>query len=220
MSRWMLAIIFSILILLMVNHMKPEKTPKYNPYRSLPDSGIHYLVRLHDRSTGRFFCSGSVISDRYVLTAAHCVVGRSTSQADIEVRTDTGEKLNLHATLTKLSSQADVALLSGHFEKFSHAVVITDTRDLLVTFASPGRFIIACGFPYGGRPFCTQFVYQHPYAFAMEGKGFLYPGMSGGPVIDGVTGYLIGVNTAAGDDMILVSPTIELFRNLEIEVEE
>lgn len=218
--RWVVAIAFSLLILVLVNDMRPEKTPKYNPYRKLPDTGIHYLVRLHDRETGRFFCSGSVISDRYILTAAHCIVGRSTTVSDIEVRTDKGDKIQLYAMLSKASGQADLALLSGHFEKFSHVSVVADTRDLIVTYNTPGRFIVACGFPYGGNPFCTQFVYDHPYAFAMEGRGFLYPGMSGGPVIDGLTGHLIGVNTAAGDNFILVSPTIELFKNLEVEVEE
>ena len=50
----------------------------------------------------------------------------------------------------------------------------------------------------------------------MKGTGNLYPGMSGGPVIDQTTGKIIGVNHAVDSENILVSDTIELFDNLEV----
>src|ERR1700676_2800334 len=101
MLRTVLAILLSVLILVLVQLHRPEKVPKFNPYRNMPDTGTHFLVRLHDRATGRFFCSGSVISDRFILTAAHCVVDKSKESLDIEVRTDKNEKLQVYAKVVK-----------------------------------------------------------------------------------------------------------------------
>jgi hypothetical protein len=44
------------------------------------------------------------------------------------------------------------------------------------------------------------------YGFLMGAQGFLFPGMSGGPVIDMYTGRVIALNSAVSEHMVLLAP--------------
>ncbi len=93
----------------------------------------------------------------------------------------------------------------------------TDPRTALSGITSESRHLIACGFPWSGELFCSNFTHRHQFAFGIAGQGYLYPGMSGGPVIDTDTLQVIGVNSAVINGSILVSPIIEIFRALNIK---
>lgn len=175
------------------------------------------IVRLHDVSTGRFFCSGVVISKTEILTAAHCVVRESFFGADIvrrvEIRSIDGQPLGLFAELINANPRQDVALLSGTFDVFDHMNVETRPQAIENSFLHSSH-LKACGYPAGGALVCSTISRAKHMNFGFTADGWLYPGMSGGPVIDEDTGLVIAVNTAVADDRVYLSPTVELYNQL------
>lgn len=175
------------------------------------------IVRLHDVETGRFFCSGVVISDTLILTAAHCVVRESFFGVDVirrvEIRTLDGKPLGLYAELQAANPRQDVALLTGSFDAFDKQEVETNPQAIEDSFLH-SRHLKACGYPAGGLLTCSAITKASHMNFGFTADGWLYPGMSGGPVIDEETGKVIGVNTAVADTRVYLSPTVELFNQL------
>ena len=79
--------------------------------------------------------------------------------------------------------------------------------------------IALCGYPYGGRLLCQEFTQPRQAYFQVQGISHVYPGMSGGPVIDMKTGHIIAVNTAATEAYVIVSPLTEIFASLGVALE-
>ncbi len=190
-----------------INKPKTEQPPHVNTA----------IVRLHDVATGRFFCSGTVISDELILTAAHCVVRESFFGYEIvdkvEIRAEDGQPLGLIAKLVNANPRQDVALLIGNFKLFDKMPVEIRPQAIEDSFLY-SKHLKACGYPAGGTLVCTTVTNVKHMNFGFSANGFLYPGMSGGPVIDEDTGAIIAVNTAVENDRIYVSPTEELFNQL------
>lgn len=178
------------------------------------------IIRLHDGETGRFFCSGTVISDNLALTAGHCVIrdflGMSMLLSRVEIKNSKNEYTGVFATVANAEGRSDQALLYGDFKNFKHRKIITNPVEVLAIFTNPSAKIVMCGFPYGGRLYCNNFKYIAPFLFQIKGQGFLYPGMSGGPVIDLETGNVIAVNTAMMEEFVILSPTVETFNLLNV----
>src|ERR1019366_6410430 len=107
----------------------------------------------------------------------------------------------------------DVALLSGNFSMFDKMDVEIRPTALEKSYLQSDH-IKACGYPDGGALVCTKVASVRHQLFGFSADGFLYPGMSGGPVIDEETGLVIGVNTAVYESRIYLSPTVELFKQL------
>jgi hypothetical protein len=49
--------------------------------------------------------------------------------------------------------------------------------------------------------------------------GYLFPGMSGGPSFDAITGDVIAVTTGGFQKSLLLSPIIEIFASFGVEIE-
>ena len=175
------------------------------------------IVRLHDIETGRFFCSGVIISDTQLLTAAHCVLRAGLFGYDVvkkvEVRAANGRPLGIYADFINANPRQDVALLSGSFYMFDRKEVEIAPIELEKSYMQ-SKHLKACGYPEGGALVCTDVKKVTHMNFGFSADGFLYPGMSGGPVIDEDTGKVIGVNTAVFESRIYLSPTIELYNQL------
>lgn len=192
--------VIAVLLILMGLNAAPVATKDINP---------NAIVRLHDARDGKFFCSGVVISDKYILTAAHCVgtsfMGIKAGTQDlIELKNHNGDTVG-EAVVHDFNLAADIAVLRGSFENLPKSEMVNDPVELANSLEHP---ILACGFPYGEELRCSKMASMSHFTFMLQAKGWLYPGMSGGPVIDMVTGKVIAVNSAVGGQISYLAPLI------------
>lgn len=165
-----------------------------------------------------FRCSATVISDIYALTAAHCVTGPGgrMDQSPIPIKNNKDEATGISAQAVAMSKTQDIALLKGDFSTFMKVAIETDPRGML---AHQGPFV-ACGFPGGDGPICTAFEPISNSEFLVYGKGFLYQGMSGGPVLDARTNQLVAVNSRVNQTGVSVGPTIGFLASAKVKIEQ
>lgn len=170
------------------------------------------IVRLVTK--GRTFCSGTVISEHTILTAAHCISQQNPFSGNtqvlpiIEIRPSNNEPVGVFAKVYNIRYQQDQALLRGDFSKFARRSYISDITTLTI-IRGKGSFT-ACGYPLGGDFYCSQFYYTEPDNFFWKGVGVLIPGMSGGPVLD-ENGAVVATNVAVTGKYSIISPTYGLY---------
>lgn len=176
------------------------------------DGVYPYIVRIISED-GK--CSGTVIDKSYVLTAAHCVVNSRSfmSKTVFTILNENGDDdSGVNGIAVALDLHRDVALIKGDFKQFQKAKVDWDglrIRDL------SALSITSCGFPAGGKTFCSKMIGVSNYLFKITFYGgIIQEGMSGGPAIDLQSKEIIGVNSAVSDSYTLVGPVVgidELF---------
>ncbi len=197
--------------------MSLKKTlPDYSLSLGQTEGTIPFLVRLEEDKTNRFFCSGSVISDNYVLTAAHCVADKIDEKVIVRsIPNENGETISLTGTVVGADESAGYALVLGDFKQFVKARIVTDSAFLLM-LTGP---LITCGFPRGENVVCYP-TDNRPQGYygSLSLRGYLFPGMSGGPVIDKGIGAIVAVNTATAENsLIVISPLVGLFKELGVK---
>lgn len=174
---------------------------------------LDYTVRLV-ADNGFTFCSGTVVSDHTIITAAHCIVedtimGPMLRSGTITIRVDDNIDRKVVALPLKANIQMDTALLTGDFRMFKHANYISDVTKI-TAFAKVGQPFKSCGFPLGGHLYCNTMLFKDIDVFMWHAdKGLLLPGMSGGPVFvnDFIAGEsVIATNTAMDGDSAVISP--------------
>lgn len=182
-------------------------------------------VRLHDKE-GKFFCSGTVISKNYVLTAAHCITTDSYTleEKDIMVvgmgKTGKGSGVSIPSKAAAANNRMDTGLLMGDFSLFEFAQIEIDPTKII--FNTKGPFV-TCGFPLGGKLFCPPVQLTGISNFMLEGNGVLQPGMSGGGLYSENTGKIIGVNSQIIPERpfgVRFAIINDIFDSLDIEMEE
>lgn len=179
------------------------------------------IVRLHLLGPGSFFCTGTVISENTILTAAHCVAGARLGIPLIEVRGNDGARTGIAASVINYSERPDYALLKGNFIDFPAKDIVTDPDEIESIIKDPNSDLVMCGFPYAGPLVCTPFKFKYKLGFQFAGSGYLYPGMSGGPVIDRKSGKVVaenlGVEGVQGQvSNAIISPLINIYYGLGI----
>lgn len=180
----------------------PNENPIHNP-----------IIQLH--RDGRGFCSAVVIDANYALTADHCLRGFMGMNSDpIQIHDELGKATGVEARAVGIAGRVDVGLIKGDFRRFKF--LRPDFYGFTPTNA-PGEYR-TCGFPgLQDRLTCTVFIPTHNSGFAIAGRGFLIPGMSGGPVIDLTNGVVIAVNSAATEGFVLVAPIMGVLGVFGIE---
>lgn len=183
------------------------------------------LVRLEEESTKNnpdgFICSGTVISDEYVLTAAHCLVDQNGNlkKSIIIKGLPTGpdnKSLEVISTPAAVNQRADVGLIKGDFKSFQKIKISTSTQLPLIL---PAEGSVACGFPWGSTATCYPIRFEGIYEFQFAAQGLLYPGMSGGPVINLEVHCVVAINTGIDGSTLILSPMIGMFDYFNIKVE-
>lgn len=167
------------------------------------------IIQLHN-AEGRFYCSATVVSAKYAVTAAHCI----TEGTPIKIGDSTGAETGVTALPIRASGQMDYAVITGDFSRFNSITPELDTNNIINSFYNGDTE--SCGYPMGGSLTCLSIKDAHQYAFYFSANGTLYPGMSGGPVIDRKTKRIIGVNSAVYENGVLLAPIVNLLFGLNL----
>jgi len=176
------------------------------------------LIRITKKEIGS--CTAFVISNEYALTAAHCLY-----DADGELRSGNYEVYsvsNQHtgsALAAAVEYRRDFGIIRGDFKKYVKARVRFE-GSLLEGFS--GKFV-GCGFIAGSiKATCEVFQLTNFNSFMLQGQMAVFPGMSGGPVIDTQTGEVIAVITAGAESSsnALVTPLVGFDAALGIQKQE
>ena len=195
---------------------------KKSPKISLAPSAGHMssVIRLHQVHSGFFTCSGTVVSSTRIVTAAHCLGGGmfGLPTTGFEVRGSDSLPRGIYAKVEGADFRSDQAVLSGNFTMFDTRHLQTNPAEIIKRMVKPGRKVIVCGYPYAGPLFCSPFTDINQWSFQFTGRGYMFPGMSGGPVFDIETGEVLGVNTGVmssqdGDTRLVISPTINTYND-------
>ncbi|KAL6257050.1 hypothetical protein P5V15_011985 [Pogonomyrmex californicus] len=113
--------LLSLLAFSQAGVLKPFFDPRIVNGEDAKEGEIPYQVSLQNRGTNFHFCGGSILNDKYVITAAHCIEGKSAS--NIQVVADTinlsnpkslhyVEEIKAHKGYTPANSwMNDIALL-------------------------------------------------------------------------------------------------------------
>ena len=189
------------------------------------------VIRLHDKN-GIFFCTAFVVSDVYAITAGHCLNddgSLSTKPIKIFVQDDDSKAIfrdtSVVAKAAAINNRGDTGLLLGDFSKFRRLKIIYNANMLLQIVQinkqlGGGGIFISIGFPYGDGGVGIQSQLDMPCGFSLCGRGILYPGMSGGPVMDPITKYVVGINSAVYDTTLIFSSLVSIFASFDIQVVE
>jgi len=201
-------------LLIILAYKAVRKPSKDNLAQQFPS-----IVRLHNAKTGYFFCSGVVISDDVILTAAHCIAKgeKDKEPVDIVVKSPAKPLASWYAKAGNYSERADVGIIYGNFKGLPRMPIETDANEVHDQLTQSYGNVVACGFPYGGKLTCSKVENSGRFGFYYGGKGFLFPGMSGGPVINLDTGAVVAVNSAVDGEYIFVAPLIELQDMLNVK---
>lgn len=158
------------------------------------------IIRLHDPE-GNFFCSGVVISPHLIATAAHCVSMETpfglfvNLGMQIEVRGHDMKRTGIIAHIKNLNARLDTALLEGNFGSFAERSIEENPAIIDQIMMDPESQLVTCGYPMGGPLACSKITkVRHGFYSMYYADGWMYPGMSGGPVIDLRTGKVLAVN--------------------------
>ena len=200
-----------------------KPTPKYinpellkEPYMGHvqhPSPKYDAIIRLYKKD--KFSCTGFVIDDRYALTAAHCIVDKrlKLDNRKIPIFDRMDKNTGIIAISAGVRNRLDTGIIAGDFRDFAKMSIYTDS------FKLSDLKVMACGFPFGRKKvMCQQFQWNGHHYFRLSARGFLYPGMSGGPVID-KSGYVIGINSAVSRGGVVFATLVGILAQFGIEEE-
>ncbi len=157
------------------------------------------------------FCSGTVISNNYILTAGHCLQGNAGDT--ISIQNDLAEIVTTGKVVSYfMYAGVDLGLVEGDFKTFKKITVASKP-----SLDSPA--FLTCGYPGAGKNgLCFMLPPVGPAGFSLIGTANLVPGMSGGPLINLVTKELVGVIEAQDDkNTAYFSHTVGAFGFLGLE---
>jgi len=146
------------------------------------------------------------------MTAAHCLQNNwGNLKHDLIKVSDYDNVYVTDAVPVAIDRDLDVGFIKGNFQDFQTVPV-----DFTGQHFKDGMLMVSCGFPSGQwQPLCVQLkhVGNHYFQYATTG-GPIYHGCSGGPVFEVTSGYIVGVNSAVDEDIVVISPVINALINV------
>jgi S1-C subfamily serine protease len=168
---------------------------------TLNDAKFDPIVHLADNKK-RVFCTAFIIDANYAATAGHCVNSKDKYYPNKLTLLDEAGNQVAEAQAVGYHNRSDLGLLKGDFKKFKVLKAEFHHAEFQLT-----PMALTCGYPYGqNKLICNLFHTVGNVEFMVAGKGYLVPGMSGGPVISPSTGLAIGVNHAVDENYAYVRP--------------
>ena len=178
------------------------------------------IIRISDQNRYSS-CSAFVVSDRYAITARHCVYDPEkmsffTFEAPTllhKIDVVSGDNKTIITTdVIPNGTRMDVIAIKGDFSKFHKLKVQNRTLFMLEEDAYK-----ACGYPLGSAHLvCSNIRIKHNFTERYAGTGYLIFGMSGGPVINTTNDIAIGVASAITDGFMVFTPVLVLEKMLGI----
>lgn len=163
--------------------------PKFGSMVSINSVKSPFLHLKDDK--GNPSCTAFVVDPNYAVTAAHCVQDQGGKYL---TATDENDENPIKIKVVGYYSRGDTAVLLGSFRAFMHLPIVPNEA---IGAAIKNRPLLSCGFPLGQKKLvCNAVVVISPMDSKLLGHGEMYPGMSGGPVIDAQTGVVVALNTA------------------------
>ena len=216
-----------------------DKMPDYSlsqNSKQLPALAHPSIIRLHGKDESKkleFFCSAFVISDVYAVTAGHCLDNSgkmSTKDITIFETVEVSENKFEHKTTgvvvhaAGINRRGDTGLIVGDFSNFKKLKFTPYPADILTILRNNIDVVkgtlVSVGFPYGDIPLSSRVQFKGIRDFHLAGYGALYPGMSGGALIDPITGYVVGINSYVDNDIVAFSSLVGLLESLNVKVVE
>lgn len=173
------------------------------------------IVRLHTLDN-RFFCSGTVISDRYVLSASHCLVNVLGKMRDEKLYIVSQDRMNVQEAIpVAVESMTDLALIEGDFRTFNKMKVLVDPGDLNLN-----DNFKTCGYALGSPQItCYPINIKGNQYFSLLGDSILFKGMSGGNLFDLDKNLIVAINTAVTENGTIFSPIVGLFTLFQVPIQ-
>lgn len=181
--------------------------------KNTPNSPYVKIMETVEGKNSRQVCSGAVVSPTYAITAAHCLLPpaiRNFEGITYFIKNEAGNEV-LPVEVFKVDYTKDLAVLKGDFKRFI-ALKVEDAG------VDSTKKIEACGFPNGSKKLiCHPFKYTGQTlsggSFKVIGDSQIYPGMSGGPLVDRVRGVVYAVGYGVVIDQgaywtVTVSPLV------------
>jgi len=209
-----------------VSSLQKNKSKKFTKYSETSTPGIFEATFRLLSPEGRFTCSGAVVSDEYMVTAAHCVSDfKGTLIPKMKVQDET-KTVTLEVNTVGLNHRLDYAVVQGNFTGFKKfkldqgQVMLEDSEAPVPDFlgSRSGKKFKSCGYPMGlNKLYCAEYKPVQNFNFQVAGYGTLYPGMSGGPVFDVETNQVYAVNSAVYNNISIVAPLIGVLSAFELD---
>lgn len=149
-------------------------------------------------------CSAVVISQNLAFSAAHCFDMPPVPQ----YISDENEKHIVPVQVYFLNAYRDLVLITGDFSKFKKMQVAQTPVEI-------NQKLLSCGFPYNGKKVCSKLEVLAPYKDLVSFKGFMYSGMSGGPIYDVETQTVFAINHGLQIGFVVGSPVVN-FINFDL----
>lgn len=209
--------IFALLIITLVVFcsiskygIKPPRPVYKSPDAYILDASKGFpIVRMLTFPTLHSQCSAVIVSDKLAITAAHC-----GEIGDLFIITDKNGNHKTESIIISRNERMDLAAIVGDFREYNKVYMAVNTEEVL-NIINNGD-LVGCGYPMGGKLYCTELLYPQRLNLGFLAKGYYVPGMSGGPVIDQKTGALVGINVSVDGEYAFFTPTIEIIYALGV----
>lgn len=201
----------------------------YHKSNFLAQGKYHFSPVIKLATTSGFgFCSATVVSDTYAITAAHCLLTNGVQITPFgiqEVQVLKPDAISIYNSDNQFTgtigyalganNRMDYGIITGDFRMFNRLSIDPDNNGFVDTMDTPRT---VCGYPFNrAKPLCYKYQPTGWYNFQVLGDGYVAPGMSGGTVINPKTGYLDGVIVGVTNGQVIVAPLLGLFTSLGLE---